>query len=130
MKLIYLKSSVKSDSLDGTIGIKTSFFRVSVTIEPGRSLLRFVTTNCLINNNSSDTSCSTSINVSPFGQLSIPLIKSWKFKLNKLALALAMTLLICPFNSQYVYLPLEIFISMLLALQVVGIEIVVEVAVV
>ena len=28
--------------------IKIPFFRVSVTIEPGRSLLQFVTTNCLI----------------------------------------------------------------------------------
>ena len=33
------------DSFDVTIGIKVPFFRVSVTIEPGRSL--FVTTNCL-----------------------------------------------------------------------------------
>ena len=31
-----------------TIGIKIPLFRVSVPIEPGRSLLRFVTTNCLI----------------------------------------------------------------------------------
>ena len=33
---------------DVTIGIKIPFFRVSVTIEPGRSLLQFVTTKCLI----------------------------------------------------------------------------------
>ena len=31
-----------------TIGIKIPFFRVLVTIELGRSLLQFVTTNCLI----------------------------------------------------------------------------------
>jgi hypothetical protein len=39
MKLIYLKSELKSDSFDASIGIKIPFFRVSVTIEPGRSLL-------------------------------------------------------------------------------------------
>jgi hypothetical protein len=39
MKLIYLKSELKSDSFDVFIGIKILFFRVSVTIEPGRSLL-------------------------------------------------------------------------------------------
>jgi len=39
MKLIYLKSELKSDSFDVSIGIKIPFFRVSVTIEPGRSLL-------------------------------------------------------------------------------------------
>jgi len=48
MKLIYLKSALKYDSFDVTIGIKVPFFRVSVTIEPCRSLLQFVTTNCLI----------------------------------------------------------------------------------
>ena len=32
------KSALKCDSFDVTIGIKISFFRVSVTIEPGRSL--------------------------------------------------------------------------------------------
>jgi len=48
MKLIYLKSPLKRDSFDVTIGIEITFFRVSVTIEPGRSLLEFVTTNCLI----------------------------------------------------------------------------------
>ena len=48
MKLIYLKSVLKCDSFDVTIGIKILFFRVSVTIEPGRFLLQFVTTNCLI----------------------------------------------------------------------------------
>ena len=47
MKLIYLKSSLKSDSFDVAIGIKIPFFRVLVTIEPGRSLLQLVTTNCL-----------------------------------------------------------------------------------
>ena len=52
MKLIYLKSGLKCDSFDVTIGIKIPFFRVSVTIEPGRSLLQFVTTNCLILNGS------------------------------------------------------------------------------
>ena len=47
MKIIYLKSALKCDSFDVTIGMKIPFFRVSVTIEPGRSLLQFVTTNCL-----------------------------------------------------------------------------------
>ena len=47
MKLIYLKSALRCDSFDLTIGIKIPFFRVSVTIEPGHSLLQFVTTNCL-----------------------------------------------------------------------------------
>ena len=48
MKLIYLKSALKCDSFDVGIGIKIPFFRVLVTIELGRSLLQFVTTNCLI----------------------------------------------------------------------------------
>ena len=48
MKLIYLKSALKFESFDVTIGIKILFFRVSVTIEPGRSLLQFFTMNCLI----------------------------------------------------------------------------------
>jgi len=48
MKLIYLKSALKCDSFDVAIDIKSQFFRVLVTIEPGRSLLKFVTTNCLI----------------------------------------------------------------------------------
>ena len=48
MRLIYLKSALKCDSFDVTIGVKIPFFRVSVAIEPGRSLLQFVTTNCLI----------------------------------------------------------------------------------
>ena len=51
MRLIYLKSALKCDSFDViksalkcdsfdvTIGIKTPFFRVSVTIKPGCSLL-------------------------------------------------------------------------------------------
>ena len=39
MKLIYLKSALKCDSFDVAIGIKIPFFRVLVTIEPGRSLL-------------------------------------------------------------------------------------------
>ena len=50
MKLVCLKSALKCNSFDVTIGIKIPFFRVSVTIEPGRSLLQFVTTNCLIIN--------------------------------------------------------------------------------
>jgi len=33
---------------DVAIDIKIEFFRVLVTIEPGRSLLQFVTTNCLM----------------------------------------------------------------------------------
>ena len=48
MKIIYLNSALKCDSFDATIGIKIPFFRVSVTIEPGRSLLQLVTKNCLI----------------------------------------------------------------------------------
>jgi len=48
MKLIYLKPALKCDSFDVAIGIKIPFFRVLVTIERGRSLLQFVTTNCLI----------------------------------------------------------------------------------
>ena len=45
---IYSKSALKCDSFDVAIGIKIPFFRVLVSIEPGRSLLQFVTTNCLI----------------------------------------------------------------------------------
>ena len=48
MKLIYLKSALKCDSFDVAIDIKIQIFRVLVTIEPGRSLLQLVTTNCLI----------------------------------------------------------------------------------
>ena len=48
MKLIYLKSALKCDSFDAAIDIKIPFFRVLVPIEPDRSLLQFVTTNCLI----------------------------------------------------------------------------------
>ena len=48
MKRIYLKSGLKCNSFDVTIGIKIRFFRVSVTIEPGHSLLQFFITNCLI----------------------------------------------------------------------------------
>jgi len=42
------KISIKLIFFNVTIGIKIPFFRVPVTIEPGRSLLQFVTTNCLI----------------------------------------------------------------------------------
>ena len=48
MRLIYLKSALKCNSFDVAIGTKIPFFRVLVTIEPGRSLLQFFTTNCLI----------------------------------------------------------------------------------
>ena len=48
MKLIYLKLALKCDSFDVAIGMKIQFFRVLVSIEPGRSLLQFVTANCLI----------------------------------------------------------------------------------
>ena len=48
MKLIYLRSALKYISFDVAIGTKIPFFRVLVTIEHGRSLLQFVTTNCLI----------------------------------------------------------------------------------
>ena len=47
IKLIYLKSALKCDSFDVAIDIKIPFFRILVTIEPGRSLLQFVTTNFL-----------------------------------------------------------------------------------
>ena len=47
MKRIYLKSVLKCDSFDVAICIKIPFLRVLVTTEPGRSLLQFVTTNCL-----------------------------------------------------------------------------------
>ena len=46
---------------------------------------------------------------------------------NLIQLAIAKTLLICPFGHLYVYKILEIFISILLALQVVAIEVVVAV---
>ena len=57
MKLIYFKSSLKCDSFDVGIGIKIPFFRVLVTMEPGRSLLQFVTTNCLTRAESSYGTC-------------------------------------------------------------------------
>ena len=41
MKLVYLKSALKYNSFDVAIGIKIPFFRVLVTIEPGRSLQQF-----------------------------------------------------------------------------------------
>ena len=39
MKFKYLKSELKFDSFDISIGIKVPYFRISVTIERGRSLL-------------------------------------------------------------------------------------------
>ena len=51
MKLIYLKPALKCNSFDVAIVIKIPFFRVLVTIEPARSLLQFVTTNCLTDAN-------------------------------------------------------------------------------
>ena len=39
--------SIKMQFFYVAIDIKIQFFRVLVTIEPGRSLLQFVTTNCL-----------------------------------------------------------------------------------
>ena len=39
MKVIYLKSALKYNPFDVTIVMKIPFFSVSVTIEPGRSLL-------------------------------------------------------------------------------------------
>ena len=48
MKLIYLKYALKFDSFDVTIGIKIPFSRVLVSIEPGRFLRQFGTTNCLV----------------------------------------------------------------------------------
>ena len=47
-KTYIFNAALKFDSFDVAIGIKIPFFRVLVTIEPGRSLLQFVTTNCLI----------------------------------------------------------------------------------
>ena len=46
MKLIYLKSALNYDSFDVALGTKMQFFRVLVTIEPGRSL-QFVTVSFL-----------------------------------------------------------------------------------
>ena len=48
MKLIYLKSALKCNSFDVATDIKILFFRVLVNIEPGHSLLQFVTMNCLM----------------------------------------------------------------------------------
>ena len=48
IKPIYLKLALKCDSFEVAIGIKILIFRVLVTIDPGRSLLQVVTTNCLI----------------------------------------------------------------------------------
>ena len=45
------KNALKFDSFDVGIGINIPFFRVLVTIEPGRSLLQFATTNCMMNVN-------------------------------------------------------------------------------
>ena len=44
----HLKSALKCDSFDLTIGIKIVLLRVSVTIEPVGSLLQFLTTKCLM----------------------------------------------------------------------------------
>ena len=41
MTFIYLRSVLKCISFDVTITIKIPYFRVSFTIEPGRSLLQF-----------------------------------------------------------------------------------------
>ena len=41
------KIGIKYNSFDLTNGVKIPFFRVSANIEPGRSLLQFVTTKCL-----------------------------------------------------------------------------------
>jgi len=41
MKVIYLKLVLKCDFFYVTIGIKIPFFRVLVTIKPGRSLLPY-----------------------------------------------------------------------------------------
>ena len=42
-----IKSALKCNSFDVAIGIKIPFLRVLFTVEPGRSLLQLVTTNCL-----------------------------------------------------------------------------------
>ena len=49
MKLIYLKSTLKSDSFDVTIDIKIPFFRILAIIEPG-SLLTTVRYHKLFDN--------------------------------------------------------------------------------
>ena len=64
MKLIYLKSALKCDSFDVAIDIKIQFFRVLVTIEPGRSLLQFVTTNCLKQTETKNIETGNCINIS------------------------------------------------------------------
>ena len=48
MRHIYLNSALKCDSFDVAIDIKIPFVRFLVAIEPGRSLVQFVMTNCLI----------------------------------------------------------------------------------
>ena len=47
-EFIYLKSALKCNPFDVAIAIKILFFRVSVTIDSGCSLLQFVTTNRLL----------------------------------------------------------------------------------
>ena len=48
MKPIYFKSALNCNSFGVATGIKIPFFRDLVTIKPDRSLLQFVTTNCLL----------------------------------------------------------------------------------
>ena len=48
---------------------------------------------------------------------------------NLIQLAIVMLLRICPFDNLYVHILIEIFVSMLLALEVVAIEVVVAVVV-
>ena len=66
------KISIKMQFFYVAIGIKIQFFRVLVTIEPGLSLLQFVTTNSLINNSftvkcwSLEKTSQTSFTVIPF----------------------------------------------------------------
>ena len=51
-------------------------------------------------------------------------------RLNSIKLAIPMTLLICPFDNLYVYILLEISSSMLLALQVIAMDVVIVIVVV
>ena len=84
MKLIYLKSAFKFNSFDITIGIKIPFFRVLVTIEPSRSLLQLVTTNCLILTSVAILLIHSSrgMHIVHFQVLKIPFGTLWKFQPN------------------------------------------------
>ena len=48
MKLIYLKSALKCDSLDVSVDIKIPFLEFWLLLSPVAPYIKFVTTNCLI----------------------------------------------------------------------------------